>query len=166
MSVSTIAQLTLRAGLFALIVCALYCGFLRLTGRKMPSGEALLRLFYLCAVTEIIALRGLNMAARHPQVRLVPFSSIAGTWRDGTWSFLYNTLGNLLWFLPVGWFLRRRRWYWALAAGAALSLGLESLQWLLCTGIPDVDDVLVNGLGALFGYSFARIYCKGKGILA
>ena len=84
----------------------------------------------------------------------------------GAWPFIYHAIGNAAWFTPLGALLalrRPRRPAWiALAAGAALSLTVECAQLLLGTGIPDVDDVLYNALGALLGWLAARAARKRR----
>ncbi len=68
---------------------------------------------------------------------------------------LINVVGNIALFLPIGaaivWrFGRRIRD--ALAVGIVLSLAVELLQLALNNGRSvDIDDVIVNGLGTLFG---------------
>ena len=146
-----IARVTGRACAFALTVCALWYGVCAILKRPRPRLGFLIRVFYLCAVVEIIGLRGLQMASVRPSIQLIPFFSIASTFRQGPWPFLYNTLGNLLWFVPVGLFLRKKPRYISLLAGFLLSLTAETLQYLLSTGLPDVDDLLLNSLGALLG---------------
>ena len=51
--------------------------------------------------------------------------------------------------------LRANGWR-VLLAGAGLSLGIEIAQYLLGTGYADVDDVLLNALGALAGCGLLR----------
>ena len=66
-----------------------------------------------------------------------------------------NLLGNVLLFVPLGIFLpslwRTITWRGVLAVALALSLALEESQ-LFVIGTPDVDDVILNSLGAVLGY--------------
>lgn len=68
---------------------------------------------------------------------------------------LANIVGNLLLFLPIGAVVVWRfhtRVRAAVSAGVVLSILVESLQLGLNNGRSvDIDDVLVNGLGALIG---------------
>ena len=125
---------------------------------------------YLAAVAQIIGLRfGLRswrwmggLAAIKPE----PLRTTREVWALGAWPFIYHAIGNAAWFAPLGALLalrRPRRPAWiALAAGAALSLTVECAQLLLGTGIPDVDDVLYNALGALLGWLAARAARKRR----
>jgi glycopeptide antibiotics resistance protein len=44
----------------------------------------------------------------------------------------------------------------AFLGGLMLSVLIESLQWVLNTGMTDVDDVIYNSGGALLGWLMAR----------
>lgn len=114
----------------------------------------LMMVMYLAALTEIVALR-LGLPRNTQSVNFTPLESTLGALRNGAWPFAYHVIGNMIWFVPLGWLGRRMRpsikpWQMALA-GAAISAGLEALQWLLHSGVTDVDDVLLNALGALLG---------------
>ena len=68
-----------------------------------------------------------------------------------------NLVGNFAVFMPFGYFLPRvGRWanHWFMLLGAAFffSLGIELFQLFSAFGEFDVDDLLLNTAGALFGY--------------
>ena len=80
---------------------------------------------------------------------------------------LTNLLGNLILFLPLGAFLPTlfpglRRLWKTLAACTALIVVVEISQVLLLLGSCDVDDLILNLLGASAGYGLARIYRTKK----
>ncbi|NVY95607.1 VanZ family protein [Lactobacillus sp. DCY120] len=71
--------------------------------------------------------------------------------------FVYNLFGNILWFIPWGYLYPRLRsrslpGYWVLLSGCGLSILIESLQFILFTGVSDIDDVIFNTLGTILGY--------------
>lgn len=114
----------------------------------------LMTVMYLAALTEIVALR-LGLPRNTQSVNFTPLESTLGVLGNGAWPFAYHVIGNMIWFVPLGW-LGRRMWPsnkpWQMAlAGAVVSAGLEALQWLLHSGVTDVDDVLLNALGTLLG---------------
>ena len=102
---------------------------------------------------------------RAPEVgvppNLTPFRSICRDWHAGGHGLLVNIEGNVVAFLPLGVLvpLIRRRptraWHVALL-GAALSLTIEVLQLASGRRTADVDDILLNTLGALVGYALVR----------
>lgn len=143
---------------------AWYVFRLRVPGRHMDQREAimLITVVYLAAVTEIIGLR-LGLRSIRPlggTLRAQPLHTTLAALNRGSGAFIYHIFGNLIWFVPLGALLARLKpgfngWK-ALLAGAALSACLEALQYLLGTGISDIDDVLINALGALLGYLLFR----------
>ena len=157
----TIRRYSLTAGLFGLCAAGIWLLIRCLRERRGPRMKdlpGLLSVIYLAAVVEIIGLRiglqSLRFLSRTPN--LIPLRATLDAWRHGPGAFTYHVSGNLLWFVPLGIILARRGkhgWRRALLTGAGLSVALEALQWLLGTGMPDIDDVLLNALGALVGYS-------------
>lgn len=69
---------------------------------------------------------------------------------------LVQDIMNVVAFIPVGLLLGyvfdKIRWWQVLLAGVLISLGIESLQFMLKRGFAEFDDVLHNGLGCLVGY--------------
>lgn len=76
--------------------------------------------------------------------------------------FWYQSLGNVVWFLPFGWGMAalsgKRRFLAVVFAGLLLSLSIECLQFLLISGVADIDDVIFNVTGAAFGYIGFRLF--------
>ncbi|WP_125705479.1 VanZ family protein [Lacticaseibacillus daqingensis] len=70
--------------------------------------------------------------------------------------FWYQSLGNVVWFVPFGfglpWVSRRRLGVPAVVGISLLfSLLIETMQFLLYSGVADIDDLLFNTLGAIIG---------------
>jgi glycopeptide antibiotics resistance protein len=97
-------------------------------------------------------------------LRLVPLQTIRGALRLGPGSYEYGVLiGNLLAFVPVGLLVpiltRTRSVVLAIGAGFLLSVLIELGQLAISVALgyayrsADVDDVLVNTLGAAVGYA-------------
>ena len=161
MSIRGIALYTLRAVAFAAVVSAVYALGCRLRKREV-RWKRLLGIAYMAALIQITVLRGgVNwarvFAGGRNAPRLIPLETTIAEFHGGAWSFTYHTVGNLLWFAPLGWLLRRRKPGAALLAGAALSAGIELMQFLLMTGVTDIDDVIFNALGALLGWGIAHV---------
>ena len=85
----------------------------------------------------------------------------------GLWEYPYarwNVLGNILLFFPFGALVRgvakrKRGMLLTLGLGFAASLCFESIQFLHAIGELDVDDILLNVLGALAGYGISCGVC-------
>ena len=82
-------------------------------------------------------------------------------WHFSSYWFAFLFFGNIGMFLPVGFFPTllwdRVRWWKALLTGFFLSLAIESIQFFINRGT-DLDDLILNTLGALMGYLLCRIF--------
>lgn len=70
-------------------------------------------------------------------------------------ALLVNFLGNIIMFVPIGFFagllLDRPRWWKGALCAFGLSLFIETAQLFVCRGT-DVDDLILNTLGGLAGH--------------
>lgn len=90
------------------------------------------------------------------RINLVPLQSILAGLRRGGWQLYVNIIGNVLAFVPLGVLLpgvlRRHSWIVVVGIATATSAAIEVLQWALGLRVADIDDVLLNTLGAIVGY--------------
>ena len=127
-------------------------------------------IFYLLCLYEITALRfgGIGwdisqMLARNTRVNMRPLVElwnwiIKGVW----WHLFYNVVGNFAWFVPLGTlvpalFKEQRSLGRVMLIGASVSTSIEFLQYILCTGVTDIDDVILNTIGAGIGYIVFKV---------
>ena len=78
---------------------------------------------------------------------------------------LTNFLGNILLFIPLGFFPpvlkpRLRKFWKTLLLVLGIMVTVEILQMLLLVGTCDVDDLILNAFGASIGYGIFK--CTGK----
>jgi glycopeptide antibiotics resistance protein len=95
--------------------------------------------------------------------KLVPFEGILVELAESPRVTLADLFGNVLLFAPLGFLLPLlvpaiRRWWQVLAVSAGISLLIElyQLTWPLVRRA-DVDDLLMNALGALLGFAALRL---------
>ena len=108
--------------------------------------------------------------AAHPTVNLVPFRSMINDWRHGGWPFVINFVGNIVAFVPMGFmppliFKRSIKLRDVLVFSLCFSLLIESGQLISGRRVPDVDDLILNGLGGVLGYVLSvwvRAQAAGK----
>ncbi len=86
---------------------------------------------------------------------LVPFKSFTGIVKvHGIMVALSQACGNILLFLPIGFFLpmvsRIKPWL-SVVFCTAISLFVELCQLSFRIGVADVDDLIFNTLGGIFG---------------
>ncbi len=84
------------------------------------------------------------------------------TMRDiDKWNFITDLLGNILIFIPVPFFLslffRIKSTARLVLISFLLSFLVESCQYILGIGVADVDDVILNTLGACIGVVLLRL---------
>lgn len=87
---------------------------------------------------------------------LRPFAGLQAVMSGGNMRYmLLNILGNIVMFAPLGFLLPLlfRGWNvgWVLLIGVGFSVLIETLQFFTSRGT-DIDDVILNALGAVFGY--------------
>ena len=81
----------------------------------------------------------------------------------GLFAVFTNLFGNILIFLPYGFFIsvasNCRGFFMTLFYSFGLSLGVEIFQFLTRVGSFDVDDLLLNTIGGILGY-FLFLICN------
>lgn len=88
------------------------------------------------------------------------------TYREqlGTFTVLANLAGNILIFVPYGFFIsmasRSRGFFKTLFCSMGLSLAVEIVQLFTRVGSFDVDDILLNTIGGVLGY-ILFVICNG-----
>ncbi len=109
------------------------------------------------------------------KLNLIPFNTVlqyfSFTDISDLLDFVINIFGNLIVFMPVGMFIPvffgDRIWSsritYVLIIGFLFSLGVESTQLITSVGVFDVDDLLLNTVGALIGwYLYRHIWKVGN----
>ncbi len=133
------------------------------TRRRRRIGGILLVIYLALLIYSLLFAKFFGRDEGFSQYRynLVPLREISRFftyWKQvGFLSAFLNLVGNLAGFIPFGILLpmvspRMRSWTGIVKAGFLLTLMLEFLQLILKAGIFDVDDILLNTLGALAGY--------------
>lgn len=110
-------------------------------------------------------------------LELVPFDAFLGG--GGWFGPVFNTLGNIALFVPLGmlavmlWRRSTRPVLRATLAGLLFSLAIETTQFLFALGRSDIDDLLLNTLGAAVGAGLGllggrhwRLFLVGLTLLA
>ena len=132
-----------------------------------------LLLIYLLFFSEFFG-RGPGVSHRF-SMNLIPFHEIrrylTQAPRIGAYYVCTNLIGNIVCFMPFGYFLTRffyRKHVRRIPAAvtllsAAFSASVEILQFLTSTGCADVDDVILNTLGGFLGWLITWLVLRRKG---
>ena len=145
----------------AVVAVPLVWLFQRFRGERGWTRYVLSGLFvlYLCEMFDVVGIPAAQYIHWEPNLSLIPFS-------DGTgWLGVQRVL-NAVMFAPLGFLLpvlwrKCRKWSVATLTGFLLSLTIEVLQ-MFCFRATDVDDLLMNTLGALLGYFLAWLFFHKK----
>ena len=121
---------------------------------RTPSGKKLLLAglltVYLSEVYLIVGLPGIMYIHWDPAVNLLPFRDLGDT------RYFFQTGMNALMFVPLGILLPllwpHYRHLPQLAAAGVLTSGMIELLQLFCFRATDIDDLLMNTLGAVIGF--------------
>lgn len=104
---------------------------------------------------------------RDQNLALTPFATTNLAWvqlRDKAfvdqYVLLFNFIGNILLFIPFGFLIRyksaRIKTPAIVVLAFLLSCSIETIQYLFLCGVTDIDDVLLNTLGAYIGCLIAK----------
>ena len=103
------------------------------------------------------------------RVNLVPFSSMGSMLRTlwynpypaVLWTVVYNIGGNIIMFVPLGFFLRAlvtkcRKFRQCMGTVAIIMTAVELCQLIALRGFCEIDDLMLNLLGATMGWTVAK----------
>ena len=106
----------------------------------------ILLLYYLLLSTENAA-NGINF---------IPFYEMT-RYSIGSKAFYYNVIGNIVLFIPFGYFvsdyLKAKRISHILFVSIIISLTAEAIQYKIGRAF-DIDDIILNVLGSIIGFMF------------
>lgn len=113
----------------------------------------------------VLDLTLLQFPALRPTHNAIPFKSMNRDWHSGGSPFVWNLVGNLVAFLPIGVVPSAIRWKrTGIGRAAAFSLAfstlIESLQYFSGHRVADVDDLILNTAGGILGYSLLAIRAR------
>ncbi|WP_182004409.1 VanZ family protein [Priestia aryabhattai] len=104
----------------------------------------------------------LGIGSKPGGVNFIPFHTIGGLlFQNSLKDFAVNNLGNIILFIPFGFLLPLNyrgadSTFKACSAGLILSLIIEVLQLFMSNRWTDIDDVILNTIGAGTGYILFR----------
>lgn len=119
----------------------------------------ILFLLYLAIVLRITVFRSsftLQNLCQNGRIILNLFGGYIDLIRQGDWfAFTYLFVGNIIWFVPFGMYLqymgKQKNLLRTAFYGFLFSLLIETLQYVFGTGFSELDDLVLNTLGAWIG---------------
>ncbi len=125
--------------------------------------------YYLCILAVLLFFGGLFHLDRGygGTVNLVPFHTVDNYIQyykqTGSIISVKNIVGNVVILLPLGvilpvMFSRMERPWIFLPTAALVAVGVELVQFFTATGTADIDDSILNFIGAVLGYTLTALW--------
>ena len=150
----TILKIWPELTIFIVVLIAVRVVYLKNSHKKFSFHEEFLNLLF---IIYILLLFELLTGAENNSVsgiNIIPFSEIF-RYDIGSKMFIYNVLGNILLFVPYGYFVTRytesKSLFQIFIVSLITSFTVEFLQVKLGRSF-DVDDIILNVLGGVLGY--------------
>ena len=117
-------------------------------------------IIYIFALIIITVIRPWNLSYHlfGGSINLSLFTEYKTIIQESIGRFIYLFVGNIIWFIPLGFYCVRCKGKSILTAalsGSMLSLFIEIMQYVLGTGVSEVDDLILNTFGSLAGGTLA-----------
>ena len=117
-------------------------------------------IMYVIALFEVVTFQDVSWSSSN----FIPFKEML-RYDFGTKLFFKNVVGNMLMFIPFGfftsYFLKLKKIYSVFLLTLLTSITIETTQ-LLIGRVFDIDDIILNVIGSLIGYFIFKIIYKIK----
>lgn len=152
--------------IFVVIISAIRVTYLSIHREKFVFYIEFLNLIFIIYVLLLYKLLTnveLNSAS-NTGYNLVPFTEIM-RYKFGSELFLYNVVGNIVMFIPFGYFvssyIKASKFSHILVVSLISSLTVEVVQYQIGRSF-DIDDILLNVVGAVCGFLLYIALCAIK----
>ncbi|MBP3815313.1 MAG: VanZ family protein [Firmicutes bacterium] len=101
------------------------------------------------------------------KINLTLFTDYKTVLQVGISRFIYLFVGNMFWFVPFGFYqaaCKRKPILITVLMGFGLSLFIETMQFILGTGVSEIDDLILNTFGCFIGSITALPFLKNRTI--
>ena len=117
-------------------------------------------IMYVIALFEVVTFQDVSWSSSN----FIPFREML-RYEFGTKLFFKNVVGNMIMFIPFGfftsYFLKLKKFYSVFILTLLTSITIETTQ-LLIGRVFDIDDIFLNIIGGLIGYFIFKIIYKIK----
>ena len=147
----------------SIVAISLRLTYLKLAKRKINYADEFLKLvfiIYILCLFQIVTYQDVSIGG----MNLIPFKEIF-RYNFGSDLFFENVIGNMALFIPYGIFIAKVfkdcKVIYPLFLSFIASLAIELTQ-LSIGRVFDVDDVILNVIGAVVGYYLYKLFTKSK----
>lgn len=131
--------------------------------KEIPLKKLILGAIFIGYIVFVLELTIIGRGTSHYlQMNLQPFSGYIDAWKKYSLRDLQNCLFNILMFVPLGILLpllitKFKEFKLLLLAVVGATVSIETYQTLTGAGIFELDDLMNNSLGGIFGYQLYRL---------
>lgn len=177
MDLINILYFSKRAIIFAMLIGIVFSLYyfikLKITKSSFETKKFFVQLIFVCYLSALIQITVIrdwtkiisisDVSYSISSVQYIPFMTTKLVFCIGIGSFIYHVIGNMFWFVPLGFLSpiiskKYNEIKKILILSILLSFSIELFQFLFNSGVSDIDDIILNVLGSLFGYSCYRLY--------
>ncbi len=153
-----------------IIICTLIISSLRIADilknkKEVVFYREILMLFfmiYVLCLFQIVTFEDPLVSSYSNHFNLIPLKEIS-RYSVGSRLFFKNVIGNLVMFMPYGffasYFTKMDHKYYAFSLIAFASITIETTQ-LAIGRVFDIDDIILNIIGGMIGYGIYRLLSK------
>ena len=150
--------------IFIVVICTVRISYIRSTNQKIILHNEIFNLLFIIYVLLLFELLTGTENSYGSGINNIPFKEIM-RYEFGSKMFIYNVLGNILIFVPFGYFISRyvkpKKILPIIVDALITSVTVETVQLKIGRSF-DIDDVILNIMGAIIGYfvyiAFDAIY--------
>lgn len=154
--------------LISFIILAVGC-LLRLTGKSVDFHTAVRQLvraaliYYCFVLYAVLISKNLVFQRDYGNIlNLIPFRTISQELDGFSLRLFGNLVGNIILFIPLGIMLPAvkdgfQKFYICIPVICVFSLFVEMIQYLTRSGSADIDDMILNTVGGLIGFTLYKI---------
>ena len=140
--------------IFVVIISTIRITYLHIHNEKFVFYKEFLNLLFIIYVLLLYKLLTNVETNNNGGYNLIPFTEIS-RYKIGSVPFMYNVIGNILIFVPFGYFvsgyIKASKFSHILVVSLISSLTIEVVQLQIGRSF-DIDDILLNVTGALAGF--------------
>ena len=150
--------------IFIVVICTVRISYIRSTNQKIILHNEIFNLLFIIYVLLLFELLTGTENSYGSGINIIPFKEIM-RYEFGSKMFIYNVLGNILIFVPFGYFISRyvkpKKILPIIVDALITSVTVETVQLKIGRSF-DIDDIILNIAGAIIGYfvyiAFDAIY--------
>ena len=150
----TILKIWPELTMFIVVLCVVRFISLKNNNEKLCFHKEFLNLLFVIYILLLFELLTGAENSNGTGINIVPFSEIF-RYKIGSSMFIYNVLGNILLFVPFGYFVTRftqsKSVYQIFIVSLITSFTIELLQVKIGRSF-DIDDIILNVIGGVIGY--------------